>query len=82
MGKYATEEELALFERLITAVRSIAYGDRAGPTGLEAVAMAISGEGPPGTASVGEGLLAIAESNQAIADAINRLAATQEPMTP
>lgn len=42
------------FERLSTAIRSISHGGVEGPTGLEALAMSIGGEGPYKSGLAGE----------------------------
>lgn len=55
------EHMLSPFERaLISALTRLAHGGIDGPTGFEALTMAISGEGSPGRYSVGEGLQELA----------------------
>jgi hypothetical protein len=54
---------------LIDAVGRIAHGGVSGPTGLEALTMALIG-GHPGDTSLTDGLFAIAEAIQRLADAV------------
>lgn len=56
---------------LTTAIKRIAYGDSF-PTGLEALTMALIG-GRPGDTSLTDGLFAIAEAIQSLADAVERI---------
>lgn len=56
-------------DELICAVRRIAYGDQHDPTGLEALAMSLSGDGTPGlNDSVAKGLHDIADAIREIAE--------------
>ena len=52
-GLYAVANAI---EHLAQAVYRIAYGSNSGPTGLEAVAMAINGADGPGTNSVSQAI--------------------------
>lgn len=70
------------FDQLISAVRAIAHGPTSGPTGLEMVAMSLSGEGsgtPIGPAleslaeAVREHATSVTEAAQTIAAAIENL---------
>jgi hypothetical protein len=49
-------------EALINVLRYISHGDRTGPTGFEALAMSLAGEGFPGESSVLSGLDSIANA--------------------
>lgn len=57
---------------LAAAVRSIAYGTVSGPTGLEALAMALTGEGPFSDNNLSQ---AIASAGEAIGDGLYAIAA-------
>ena len=65
-------------ERFIFAIRNISSGGTSGPEGLEGVAMALAGEGPPGRKSVNSGLGQIAASlseiESGLVDAIREVA--------
>ena len=63
-----TDEQI---ESIITALTKIAHGGTAGPTGFEALAMAIAGDGLNKPLSAG--MTDIADSLQSIADNIDRL---------
>lgn len=49
-------------ESLVNVLRYISHGDRTGPTGFEALAMSLAGQGTPGESCVLSGLDAIANS--------------------
>lgn len=55
---------------LASAIRSISYGDSHGPTGLEALNMAIAGAGTPGERNLLDGLFAIASAIGDLAEAV------------
>jgi hypothetical protein len=61
---------------LANCVREIARGDNNGPLGLEAIGMSLEGEGKPGHNNLADAIKSVAESNQNIADAILKLAAS------
>lgn len=57
------EDEMTPFEiELVTAIRRLTYGGVDGPTGIEALTMALGGEGTPGTYSISAALSEIAEA--------------------
>ena len=56
---------------LTTAVRAIAHGSISGPTGLEAVTMAIAGEGHPGHDNLAQ---AVRDAGDAIAAGLQAIA--------
>lgn len=70
----ATEQTL---DDLVSAVRSIAHGPVSGPTGLEALSMAIAGSGEFGSSNLSTAITSaaseIAEALHAIARAIDGL---------
>jgi len=62
------EEKL---DDLTSAIRAIAHGGVHSPGGLEGVAMALA-DGLPGQAGVGNGLLAVADAINRVADALDQ----------
>ena len=62
-----TEEQI---EKLLVEIRNISHGGQSGAMGLEAVTMALGGQGTPGDNNVAEGLNDIAESIRDLAAAI------------
>ncbi len=63
------------FDALVNAVRAIAHGPMSGPTGLELVAMALSGEKNSDVA-IGPALATLAQAVETHAEAVTTAAST------
>jgi len=61
---------------MLVEIRNISHGGLSGPLGLEAVAMALAGEGNPGEYSVSRGLSDVAAAIGRLAEAVET--ATQD----
>ena len=71
----------AQIDSLLGAISTISHGGISGPTGFEALTMAIGGEGMPGENNVASSLSGIAQSIENIASAIVYLADTLESLS-
>jgi hypothetical protein len=68
MNMNKQEEEIA--KDIIYAIKRLSFGDQSGPTGMEAISMAIAGEGTPGHDSVAAGLHDVASAIRDLASVI------------
>lgn len=63
-------------QHIASALRDISYGGTSGPTGLEAVTMALAGPGVSGHDSVASAIRDVADALREVAEAIRETVAT------